>query len=998
MNTLLVLILVAVAGMANVTTAAIPGEKQVTRKIKISTKTSITLTENGRINTEIVVPNDATKLARFAAVELQQILTESFGGKVAIVSKSTSGKIAIILGDNKLSRAAGIEIKQLSRDSFIIRTVGKNIYIVGIDDRKVNPMKAMKGSIWSLYYQRATLFGVYDFLERFIGVKFYFPGKIGTIIPEHRTLKIADRIDITDRPDYTIRKFSTYSGKWYEGNLKSRNFPGKNLNYYRLRMETRYIPNNHGMARLGYLERFGKTHPEYFALMKNGRRDNSASRALAGQFCFSSGVTNQIYKDAAAFLSGKTAKEAGILTKRFGYTWDPSGFQPGYFNLMLQDGEYLCRGDKCQAHYSKGLKAKSEFFWQQVVKVAKRLKANGIKGYITAMAYGFNQIVPEVKLPDNVLVMTAVRGPWVESYKNVQQKEDTLVRKWVKKTGRKTWLWNYTNKYGGLNIPDIPALTPRAIGSYYKKMQPDIIGAYMQSNTDRYIFNYLNYYVFSKVAWDNNLDLDALLDEHYREMFGAAAPAMKNIYEKLESLWLNGTFGKPVDTPMGPTCIPPSQYVLWEKIYSTATLKALRGKFDQAEKLAKDDRKALKRVKFMRKNLLKPLLNAAATYHANSNKLDELIFNIKDMPAGIKITVDGKLNDAAWQQSDSILLQRYAGDKGKITVNTVVRGLKDDRNIYIAFDCEEPQLDKMLFSKRQPDDSEIWQDSSVELFLNPSGDKKNYYQLLVNPAGSLTDFRCIRSGSKSKVDSKWNSNAKVKVFRGNKRWTVEIAIPFSEMSGFHSDILPANFNRNRVLEDSKGYVKLYTWSPFLKYGFHDIENFGKVALGTIKETSIINNGNFTAKPRGRQLGKWYAPLPKHIKPGQSWSLDQSTFVKGEQSLKLTNSGTGKKFGITLYLPELKANSKYRLAFYIKTQDLKVNSKLGGAVVNIWDDKNRWFPPRSWYSGTMPWTKQSFEFTTGAKTNLDKNRSYMRLWIINASGTVWFDNVSLKAVK
>jgi hypothetical protein len=47
---------------------------------------------------------------------------------------------------------------------------------------------------------------------------------------------------------------------------------------------------------------------------------------------------------------------------------------------------------------------------------------------------------------------------------------------------------------------------------------------------------------------------------------------------------------------------------------------------------------------------------------------------------------------------------------------------------------------------------------------------------------------------------------------------------------------------------------------------------------------------------------------------------------------------------------------------------------------------------------MPWTKQSFEFTTGAKTNIGKKKSYMRLWIIGAAGTVWFDNISLKEVK
>ena len=43
---------------------------------------------------------------------------------------------------------------------------------------------------------------------------------------------------------------------------------------------------------------------------------------------------------------------------------------------------------------------------------------------------------------------------------------------------------------------------------------------------------------------------------------------------------------------------------------------------------------------------------------------------------------------------------------------------------------------------------------------------------------------------------------------------------------------------------------------------------------------------------------------------------------------------------------------------------------------------------------MDWTFQSYEFTTGKNTNAKVN-SYLRLRLMNASGTVWFDDVKLE---
>ncbi len=58
--------------------------------------------------------------------------------------------------------------------------------------------------------------------------------------------------------------------------------------------------------------------------------------------------------------------------------------------------------------------------------------------------------------------------------------------------------------------------------------------------------------------------------------------------------------------------------------------------------------------------------------------------------------------------------------------------------------------------------------------------------------------------------------------------------------------------------------------------------------------------------------------------------------------------------------------------------------------------DEWFP-KNWYTGSMPWTKQGFVIETGDQVNKEQ-RSYTRHRIMNASGTVWFDDVRLREVE
>ena len=51
---------------------------------------------------------------------------------------------------------------------------------------------------------RGTLFGVFEFLERCAGVRWYFPNELGVVIPTKTHLAVT-QIDVTRSPYYPMR-------------------------------------------------------------------------------------------------------------------------------------------------------------------------------------------------------------------------------------------------------------------------------------------------------------------------------------------------------------------------------------------------------------------------------------------------------------------------------------------------------------------------------------------------------------------------------------------------------------------------------------------------------------------------------------------------------------------------------------------------------------------------------------------------------------------------
>ena len=571
---------------------------------------AVTLTAE---DAEVVVAADAPKTVQFAACAATNFLARVFAAPVPVVNAPSDGKVSLILGSNDWSVAAGIDTAALKRDAFVMKTSGRRIFIAGRDDPRADLARTMAAGGAVPQAERATLFGVYQFLEDYAGCRFFFPGELGTVVPKAKGLSVPEG-ERTVAPAFLVRDpYIRYAKAARPGETPEMSEAARaalrthesNVDWLRLRLQTEHIPCCHGQNGFAYVERFRETHPEYLRLKPDGTRQTELVHDGRGDWtirhlCHSSKVWDEIYADVKAYFTGQSAESRGVPKRggRGAFGWNSNCVGGKYVDIMPQDGFQRCCCADCRKAYTDEAHYATDLIWGQTVKLAKRLKAEGVAGCVTQMAYMPYARIPDVEIPDNVRVMVAHTGPWNTTSPAELEKEMADYRAWGEKTGGKVWCWTYPHKYGRSALPDVPCVAPKAWGRYYQMASPWIFGSFAECETDRAIFNYLNYYVFAKVAWNPNLDLDALLDDHYAKMFGAGAAEMKKLYEALEAAWLTAV-GVTHWDDMGPHTVAPGEYALATEVYSPAKFREWRALCDAAFAKCAGDEEAQRRVRFI---------------------------------------------------------------------------------------------------------------------------------------------------------------------------------------------------------------------------------------------------------------------------------------------------------------------------------------------------------------------------------------------------------------
>jgi len=995
-----------------------PERKDANHRHKYDYSTVLTIVKDGVWNAVIAVSPDARPAARYAASELQTYLGEAAGSKITISEKLSPDKINILVGSGSLITSAGINtVTPAVRDSFIIKFFktksGEIIHVLGNDDLVKSPEKLSNSGSWENLFEKGTLFGVYDFLERYCGAGFYFPGSFGTAIPVQKNIVIP-AMDIYEAPDWIFRTTSPWSRSFAAVDGISRipgGYPHTAPEYvswvHRERLinrhETRFIPRCHGLTGHGLIERFGKSNPEYFALLPDGRRDNDLTKQHPGQLCYTSRkVEDEVVADIVSFNKGEPAEKRNIYRERWKRAvWDPSFWQPGFVNVMPQDsfGEHsFCRCDSCKPFYTTDGNY-SDYIFGFVARVAEKVKLAAPEMTITTMAYASYTHVPSIKFPDNVRVMLALMGPWEEKYPAQQKENDAFIHEWNQKMGggRTISLWTYVNDYNRGIPPGVPPLSVRQISSYYKRNAPYILGTYQENEIQYRLHQYLNNFIFYKIAWDNQADTEKLLAEHYSKMFGPAAAEIEKIFNRLEHVWTNRGISEIKKTPAGPMLTPHTDDVLWNKIYSAALLEEISGLLGTAETKVSSDKLIAGRIVYFKEHFFGPLFNSRNAYFSGKREIEDLVFSAPEV-MDMEIRVNGTADEDAWTNAPRYGLKPLT-QKSAPKVLTDVQFLYGKKNLYVSINCRDDLVDKMQYMKRPADDTKIWQDSSIEIFLNPSGDRRTYYQMILNPAGSFSDLQISAPGQ---YDYSWTSKANYKTKITEEGWSAEIAVPFASIyfTPKKHGMMIVNTGRSRYIKNDPSATELQTLSPFLRGKFHDPENFGAIIFSdetgvNPREKNYITNGSF------ENYNGDFVPDAWTIEKGWSSAVItvvESDFMQGRTCIKMSSeeNSDAKRVLVTQYIEPLKPNKLYQVTFFIKVENFEVDpaQKYSGAYVNVYGSPgNRFFPNEAnWHKKDTDWKKESYTFKTADKAT---EINYVRVGFMAAKGVVYFDDVRLR---
>jgi len=136
------------------------------------------------------------------------------------------------------------------------------------------------------------------------------------------------------------------------------------------------------------------------------------------------------------------------------------------------------------------------------------------------------------------------------------------------------------------------------------------------------------------------------------------------------------------------------------------------------------------------------------------------------------VQLDGRLDEAAWQQAELIELTQQDPSPGAPTpYPTEVRILADGQQLYFGFTNHDPNPDLAAIHTLQRDDDQD-ADDHVTVVLDTFGARRLGYWFQVNAGGARTDGLNVNDDA----DDNWNGIWDAAVARTSSGWTAEIVI------------------------------------------------------------------------------------------------------------------------------------------------------------------------------------------------------------------------------
>lgn len=359
-------------------------------------------------------------------------------------------------------------------------------------------------------------YGIYTFLEEYLGC--IFATADFDYIPNYPTINFAST-NKTYVPDIKWRAVYAYES-----------LPLGNTDEYGLQWFQKLKLNgagNRGWYRWAHTfyyyispEEYFDTHPEYFSEY-NGKRKHEDG-PVSGQLC----LTNEdVYRIVSEKMFALMEENPQM------HYWDFS-----QMDTWINRGTG-CRCDNCRKiddNEGSPMGSLLTFINRLADECAERFPKN----YISTLAYNYSATPPKnIRPRDNVIIKLClmpgdVTSSVSEPRNSKAQTSKDIIEEWGA-ISKNLLIWDYNINFHQYLMP-YPILTALEDNNNFY-IDNNVYGIFHQLDRDKGGNSAeLNAYVFSKLMWDRNTDVDKLLSRYLGAVYGNAAEAMAEYYTALE--------------------------------------------------------------------------------------------------------------------------------------------------------------------------------------------------------------------------------------------------------------------------------------------------------------------------------------------------------------------------------------------------------------------------------------------------------------------------------